>query len=194
MIPKSRFTHAIIHLNQMTGVFGGWLFHNGMGFGKTAAWWKQGERKTPHEGIDLLFYVDQLGQTRQLAEEAMIPATWQGMVVAEFKDFLGSTVVVKHDITDGQGWLLHTLYGHTRPLVELGMEVATGQAIAKIAATGSSRRNTPPGHLHLSLAWLHPKCTPASLDWPTLTRCPMVRLIDPMPITDILHNISNNRH
>lgn len=179
MIPDSNFSQTILRLNQVAETFSGWFFRDGMGFGETSAWWKPGERLTPHEGIDLLFFVNQQGETRQLPDGAVVPAAWEGMVTAVFDDFLGSTVMLGHGITDDRGWRLHGIYSHTRPLVGLGEKVLTGQAVATVTEDGATRSKTPPSHLHLSLAWLHPELAPTSLDWPAISGSPMVRLVDP---------------
>ncbi|MFZ5775869.1 MAG: M23 family metallopeptidase [Thermodesulfobacteriota bacterium] len=183
MIPVTGFSDDLLRLNRLDGAFAGWLFLAGMGYGETDAWWKEGQRQQPHEGIDLLFYSDPQGMRRQLPPDAAVPAGWDGLLVACFDDFLGSTVVVRHGISDADGWLLHSLYGHIRPVVQPGQLVTAGQTIATVAAARPNRTpTTPPAHLHLSLAWFHSELPLANLAWPTLPGHHMVRLVDPLPL------------
>lgn len=182
MIPNSQFTSTVLNLNHLAEACPGWHFLPGMLFQNTEAWWKAGTRQNPHEGIDLLFLADRDGQRHELPKQAIIPPLWDGEVIALFEDFLGSTVVVRHSVMDGQGWRLVSLYGHVQPLVECGAEVSAEEPLATVASGKVRGASAPPDHLHLSLGWLAPGWRPAELEWPTLWRNPGIVLIDPLPL------------
>jgi len=182
MIPNSPFYSNLPRLNHLTENCTGWQFLPGMLFEDTQAWWKNGPRQSPHEGIDLLFFTDRSGQRRELPPQGLVPPLWDGEVIAVFEDFLGSTVAVRHPVMDGQGWRLISLYGHVRPLVECGAQVSTGEPLAEVACEKARGTSAPPDHLHLSLGWLAPGWSVAELSWPTLWTNPGIRLIDPLPL------------
>lgn len=182
MIPDSQFFTHILNLNHLAEACTDWHFLPGMLFEDTQAWWKPGPRQTPHEGIDLLFLTDRDGQRQELPEQALVPPLWDGEVIAVFDDFLGSTVVMRHPVMDGQGWRLISLYGHVRSLVECGEEVRARESLAEVACGKARGASAPPDHLHLSLGWLAPGWSVAELNWPGLWSNPGIRLIDPLPL------------
>ena len=182
MIPNSSFFRTFLNLNHLADEGTGWLFLPGMRFEETQAWWKDGPRQSPHEGVDLLFFTDQSGQRQELPPQALVPPLWDGEVIAVFEDFLGSTVAVLHPVMDGQGWRLISLYGHVRPLMECGAQVSAGAPLATVAFGKVRGSSAPPDHLHLSLGWLAPGWSATELGWPTLWSNPGIRLIDPLPL------------
>ncbi|MBA3004959.1 MAG: hypothetical protein FP813_14095 [Desulfurivibrio sp.] len=181
MIQNSQFTSTFLSLNHVAEACTGWHFLPGMLFNETQAWWKKGTRQTPHEGIDLLFLADRDGQRRELPEQGLIPPLWDGEVIAMFDDFLGSTVVVRHSVMDGQGWRLVSLYGHVHPLVECGAQISADEPLAAVATGKVRGSSAPPDHLHLSVGWLAPGWRATELEWPSLWRNPGIVLIDPLP-------------
>ena len=187
MIPNSSFFHAFFNLNHLAAEGTGWFFLPGMCFADTQAWWKDGPRQSPHEGIDLLFFTDQSGQRRELPEQALVPPLWDGEVVAVFEDFLGSTVAVRHPVMDGQGWRLVSLYAHVRPLVECGAQVSARAPLAAVAFGKVRGSSAPPDHLHLSLGWLAPGWPVTELVWPALWNNPGIRLIEPISLIQPRH-------
>lgn len=182
MIPTSQFYSNLLRLNHLVKECTAWLFLPGMRFEDTQAWWKNGLRQSPHEGVDLLYLADSSGQRRELLPQALVPPLWDGEVVAVFEDFLGSTVAVRHPVMDGQGWRLLSLYGHVRPMVECGAQVTTGEPLATVAGGKVRGSSAPPDHLHLSLGWLAPGWQATELSWPGLWTNPGIRLIDPLPL------------
>jgi hypothetical protein len=185
MIPDSQFLSTFLNLNHLADEGTGWLFLPGMRFEDTQAWWKDGLRRSPHEGIDLLYLADSSGQRQELPRQALVPPLWDGEVIAVFEDFLGSTVAVLHPVIDGQGWRLISLYGHVHPLVECGAQVSTKEPLATIAGGKARGTSAPPDHLHLSLGWLAPEWSPTELSWPGLWSNSGIRLIDPLaPASD----------
>ena len=186
------FYSGLLNLNHLAKKFAGWLFLPGMRFTDTEAWWKNTPRQTPHEGIDLLFFADRAGLRRELPPQALVPPLWDGEVVALFDDFLGSTVVVRHPVMDGQGWRLISLYAHVRPRAGCGEQVSTGEPLAVVAAETMRGSSTPPAHLHLSLGWLAPGWPAAEIRWPTLWANPGFRLIDPLALPMEAGKIQSN--
>jgi hypothetical protein len=182
MIPESQFFSTLLNLNHRAEACPDWFFLPGMRFEDAQAWWKDGLRQSPHEGVDLLYLVDSSGQRQELPKQALVPPLWDGEVIAVFEDFLGSTVAVLHPIMDGQGWRLISLYGHVRPLVECGAQVSAGAPLATVAFGKVRGSSAPPDHLHLSLGWLAPGWSATELGWPTLWSNPGIRLIDPLPL------------
>jgi hypothetical protein len=182
MIPDSQFFSTFLNLNHRAEACPGWLFLPGMRFEDTQAWWKDGLRQSPHEGVDLLYLADSSGQRQELPKQALIPPLWDGEVIAVFEDFLGSTVAVRHPVMDGQGWRLLSLYGHVRPLVGCGVQVSAEAPLAEVAYGKARGTSAPPDHLHLSLGWLAPGWSVAELSWPGLWSNPGIRLIDPLPL------------
>ena len=182
MIQSSSFFRTFLNLNHLADEGSGWLFLPGMRFEDTQAWWKDGPRHSPHEGIDLLYLADRTGQRRALPEQTLIPPLWDGEVVAVFEDFLGSTVAVRHPVMDGQGWRLISLYAHVHPLVGCGVQVSAKEPLAEVARGKVRGSSAPPDHLHLSLGWLAPGWSPTELSWPGLWSNPGIRLIDPLPL------------
>lgn len=182
MLPDSQFLSRILDLNHLDKDCADWFFLPGMRFKDPQAWWKDGPRQSPHEGVDLLYLADSHGQRRELPPQALVVPLWDGEVVSVFEDFLGSTVAVRHPVMDGQGWRLTSLYGHIRPLVGYGARVSAKEPMATVACGMARGTSAPPDHLHLSLAWLAPGWPVAELRWPTLWTNPGIRLIDPLPL------------
>ena len=182
MIQNSSFCRTLLSLNHLTEEYSGLLFLPGMLFKERSAWWKDTPRQSLHEGLDLLFLAGRSGQRRELPPQTLVPPLWDGEVVAVVDDFLGSTVVVRHPVMDGQGWWLLSLYGHVRPLVECGGQASAGEPLAEVACGKMRGTTAPPDHLHLSLGWLAPGWRATELSWPTLWTNPGIRLIDPLPL------------
>lgn len=181
MIPESPFFSNLLNLNHLADEDTDWFLLPGMHFEDAQAWWKDGLRQSPHEGVDLLYLADSSGQRQELPRQALIPPLWDGEIIAVFDDFLGSTVVVRHPVMDGQGWRLVSLYGHVHPLVECGAQVYAEKPLAAVANGKVRGSSAPPDHLHLSVGWLAPGWRPTELEWPTLWRNPGIVLIDPLP-------------
>jgi hypothetical protein len=133
-----------------------WLFRPGMKFGDTAKWWETGAtRSRPHEGLDLLFFLDDRGERHLLPPGTAIPPLLSGVEVARVADFLGETIILTHDRWDEAGRRLHTFYAHLQPtgIQRPGRTVAADRGLGTIAAPRIPTPACPP-HLHLSLAWV----------------------------------------
>lgn len=54
ILPRTEFTENFVRLNGFEKEFSEWYYKKGMGFQDRMKWWgDEGQRKTPHEGIDL---------------------------------------------------------------------------------------------------------------------------------------------
>lgn len=157
-----------------------WCFRPGMLFLAAETWWSDAPRRTPHEGLDIACFLAADGNQRQLPAESTIPAAFAGSLIKIIPDFLGKTVVLRHDLLNGEGWRLHSFYGHTRPLAAEGQRLAAGRTIAALHPTAADRATGPAAHLHLSLAWIAPDIPPRLLTWQAMGREPGIRLIDPL--------------
>ena len=159
-----------------------WAFLPGMGFGDREKWWQSGGlRSTPHEGVDLCLFTDTSGRLQALEGSIQIPAMYDGVVLKTLGDFLGCSIFLRHACFDARGRVLHTVFGHTRPLEGLcsGQAVAQGQIIAEMA--GPPSRSTPIlPHLHVSAAWVPASMPAADLVWEHLGRSREIALFDPL--------------
>ena len=154
---QSHFTRELRRLNGSTRAeLRQWLFVAGMRFGDTDKWWKEGEaRSRPHEGLDLLFFLDDNGGRHLLPPGTIVPPLLAGIEVARSVDFLGETIIITHDHWDEAGRRLHTFYAHLQleKPARSGRAVAIGDRVGRIAASAHPAPACPP-HLHLSLAWV----------------------------------------
>ena len=89
-----------------------------------------------------------------MSPETPVPCLRSGEVIAIFKDFIHSTLIVRHGDVIKAGRVLCSVFGHCVPAVRVGKLVRAHETIGKIAA---NKRTSAPAHLHLSAAWLNPK-------------------------------------
>ncbi len=176
---KSLFTEHLIRLNALR--FGKWIFEPGMLFGAEMKWWgDKGMRKSPHNGLDLRLYEDNVGALKTIGEGTKIPIIYGGRIVRVIRDFLGHSMFVAHEIYREETQLF-TIYGHVlqSPDAAVGETLKEGTEIATLAKP--SNRNVP-GHLHISLAFI-PKSVPVNtLTWEFLDNSKTVRFINPQRV------------
>lgn len=114
---------------------------------------------------------------------ADVPVLADGVVVAIFKDVIGWSIVVAHDLVQ-DGWRFHSIYCHTLPKVRVGDRVVESQGITTVAES-----HTPaPTHLDFSTAWIHEGFVPNG--WPTLF-FPAVAFVDHfdgIPISEVVRD------
>ncbi len=160
--------------------FGEWLFYPGMLFDAPEKWWgKGGQRPSPHEGVDICLYRNKAGQEVRLDGTTRIPAMHDGEVVKIEGDFLGKSVYMRHDIRNGNGDRLYTIYGHTRPAHTLhpGSVLNKRDVLGRISEV---ERKTILSHLHITVAWIPESFPLERLNWATLGERREVRLLDPL--------------
>jgi murein DD-endopeptidase MepM/ murein hydrolase activator NlpD len=184
--PKvSPFTTYFIQANGLEKKsFKKWVFRPGMQFGSRDKWWGDlGNRGSEHEGLDFYLYKDGEDNLNQLTEMTRVPAMYSGKVVGFINDFLGESVILKHEFHENRSHHFCTLYAHTRrfPGLGVGEKIKKGDVIATVADTRRSKAGVPP-HLHISAAWMIHGISYEKLDWATMGRRSDVLLIDPLTL------------
>jgi murein DD-endopeptidase MepM/ murein hydrolase activator NlpD len=168
---------------RMAG-FKRWIFQPGMRFQALQKWWgDQGERTTPHEGLDLYTFEDADGRVKTVDQHIHIPAPFAGCIVKIDRDFLGKSIYMSHAIFAAGGRQLWSALGHTVPRDSLktGQQVAAGEIIATIAGFPGKQTNLQP-HVHLTFAWAPVDCRVDQLTWENLGNDPGITLIDPLTV------------
>jgi hypothetical protein len=172
-----------------------WLFYLGMLFASTEKWWGAGGvRQSPHEGLDFCFFVDAEGDKKQLVATTNIPVLFDGEVAAVFEDFLGKTILVKHEQHLLDEEMFFTIYAHVSPLthIKTGLRLSAGELLGRVALPAKEHSKVP-AHLHLSVA-LVPKTVDAEmLDWRVLSQQPVI-LCDPLDILAIKYKRIEDLH
>ena len=160
-----------------------WAFYPGMLFSSREKWWgDMGLRQTPHEGLDIGFFLDLLRKPVPIPSHAVVPVMFQGEVLAFGEDdFFGYTLYVKHPAMQDRGRVLCTIYGHVTPHPDLcpGKIVQTGETIASVSDFGKPKSGIT-AHLHLSVAWMVESSTREPLTWKMMNDPRKFQLIDPM--------------
>ncbi len=107
---REYFSNGVVTKEQScTEHQGEWLFYPGMLFGSCDKWWADwGTRYTPHEGLDITFYRKKIDDAIRsdnsscgcdilsFDSSVVIPAMFDGTVLNICKDFLGQSVVIRH--------------------------------------------------------------------------------------------------
>jgi len=187
LLRATRFTEYLVKANRLEdGAFKEWVLCPAMLFRANARWWgDHRDRTTPHEGLDLLFYRDQEDRIQSLDDNTQIPAMCEGIVVGIIPDFLGASVILRHQIPGDETRVFCTMYGHTNPdnKMQIGQVVRQGETIARLAHTQSSTRNSTRvrAHLHLSIGVVPAAFSFKRLDWTAIGDPETVTLIDPLP-------------
>ena len=183
---KSEFTENFIIANEISRKdFKGWVVSQGMLYKSPRIWWgKYSKRKQPHEGLDLAYYLNGNDEIIGLNNAPMIPATFTGIVVGVFDDFLGQSLFLKHNSFDQAGRQFCTIMGHIEPEKDIsaGKTVHAGDVVGKIAIIEKSGIRP---HIHISIGWVQKTITPKLLDWSNIANQTMMELIDPL---DVLAN------
>ncbi len=184
-LPHTTFSKQLINMNHLaTAGFSRWAFYPGMLFGSHEKWWdSHGMRQRPHEGIDLAQYCNKEGKISALGAAAAVPAVYPGTVIAIIDDFISRSIILRHNITNRDGWRLHSVYAHINPLPKISSAplISEGEPIGTIAPVTTLAESLQP-HLHLSLAWISRDFPNNCLDWDTLTLSKQINLINPLLI------------
>ena len=158
-----------------------------MDFNASVKWWgDQAARKTPHEGLDLVFFKNDAGKVIHLNEKYRIPALFDGEIIVCFNDFLGKTMVFRHGQYHENSRVLCSMFGHVNPIVELSRRktVSEGEPVAVVANVDRQDICT---HLHISLGWVPGNRIDQLADWEKIASPEFIRLIDPV---NLVGNIS----
>jgi len=142
-----------------------WSFLPGMGFQDDRTWWGgQRKRSTLHEGIDFYQYRTRSGKIRCLPIGLSIPSLLDGDIVYIHKDFLGSSVYVRHATDSRAETSLHVVFGHIKPvnLLSLDRRVLAGEVLGFLEPPVINNSSVPM-HLHMSLAWIQNTVLPDRL-------------------------------
>jgi len=176
---RSSFTERLVQVNHLDEQgFQSWSLRPGMQFAAGKTWWgTEDSRPRPHEGLDLSAFVDSNGGLVSLGPGAMIPVLFAGQVVAIFADFLGQSILVAHELWQGERQF-HSIYAHVvaAPGVAAGHQCDKGEIIASIA---KSKKSGVPAHLHLSTLWLSGVLS-GEMSWPMITRATNIFFCNPL--------------
>jgi len=186
------FQARLVAVNHLEAIgFDRFLFFPGMLFNATEKWWGRGGlRAVSHEGLDLCFFAGTDGAAFRLDETIQAPMVHDGVIVHIMDDFLGKTVVTRHDLATTCSGPILSLYGHTQPdpHLQIGDRIGQGEVFAHISDAGR-RSKLLPSHLHISFAkaWMLP---PASqLTWEWLNGADRSVFIDPLTILDMDYSV-----
>jgi murein DD-endopeptidase MepM/ murein hydrolase activator NlpD len=178
------FNKSLIKINAFKDKkFKEWIFSPGMLFGAMDKWWGAGKRDKPHEGLDLCFYADHEQRILRLTEGIKIPSIFDGVVERIINDFLGKSIIIKHNFSVNSGSAFYTIYGHVIPgkSIDEGAVVKRGDIIAVLAGTGKSKAKIFP-HLHISLGYINEGIPFHKLNWDTINDPKIFFLHDPIKI------------
>ncbi len=177
-LPSSDFERSLVFLNGLWEL-SSWVFHKGMLFLSTIAWWKEGPRGRPHEGLDICFFRDKEGHLKSLSTETIVPSPYDGMVVSLIPDFIGHSVFATLEVEEGQKLLWALGHIIPKPGLQKGARVHGGEPVGTIAQVkkGGSRLKA---HLHVSIAEY--RCSYLSLNWDLMGQDSSIHLLDPLPL------------
>lgn len=181
---KSSFKENFLKINNLQRQFDEWALRPGMLFRASEKWWGSGGvRARPHEGLDLCCYKDKRGNEHLLVAGALVPVIYRGEILKIEDDLIAKSVYVGHDIYDGEGNRLHTIYGHITPAEEVrrGAILEEGDIIGVIAEP-AKKKITIHAHLHISVAFIATSFHSEDLTWKVMADTRMVFLHDPLKI------------
>jgi len=179
----TKFSEYLVEYNGLNKRgFKEWAFYPGMLFRSHEKWWgNRGKREWPHEGLDMCVYRDESGTTRTLDVHTKIPVIYEGKIVRIIDDFIGKTLCVTHNIHDGRGNILLSIYGHIEPGdgMSEGAEIREGAMVALIKDVHKKKEKMLP-HVHISIAWIPQSLCYDELDWDTISNARFVVLMNPI--------------
>ena len=177
VLPPDAFLTRLCDTNKLSALQY-WLFDNGMHFLDSCQWWNNKKRSRFHEGLDLVFYMNTLGNTINFTPGTQIPALFDGVAVHHHPDFLGQTLYVRHEAIRQDSRILHSLYAHIDIIPQKLRKITTHSTIALIA--GDSVINSVCPHFHISIAWIEEKLNLTAINWQNIVECKSIHFIDPM--------------
>jgi hypothetical protein len=154
-----------------------WIYLKGMLFGSLEKWWGSGgERKAPHEGVDLCMYRDIDGRICNIDETFKVSVCFNGRVYRIIDDFLGKTIFIGHEVFYNS-MQLFSVYGHCIPIIIEGRDINDGKIIVTVSESKNIEIKT---HLHITTAWLPMNISIDRLNWKTINNPQIAKLIDPL--------------
>ena len=156
----------------------------GMEFRSEIKWWPdKGMRVTPHEGVDICYYIDSTGEECRVTPEFRVPVMATGKILAISKDYLGETVFLDHQYEQLSRFL--SIYAHItpRPDLKTGGKVCAGDVIGTVTDT-AGKKNRIPAHLHISLMTIARAVPAEKFDWHMISYPEDAKLIDPLRMLD----------
>ncbi|MCK5312353.1 MAG: M23 family metallopeptidase [Desulfobacteraceae bacterium] len=169
---------------------GKWIFHHGMLFLSPDAWWQNrngsqpDKRRTLHEGVDILLFQGMSKQIQKLNTDTLVPSATNGEVINICEDFIGKSIIVRHNISFQQTLDLIFVYAHILPnsSLKIGTTLKQGDIIASIAKTDKKKTALPP-HLHLSVIEIPKQIPAAHLNWDYFSdKTSRINLINPLTV------------
>jgi hypothetical protein len=194
-IPVSNFVSRLMEVNHLTACgFDRFLFFPGMLFNAKEKWWgKGGLRAVSHEGLDLCFFAGADGAKFRMDETIQVPMVYDGVIVHVMDDFLGKTVITRHDLGKAFSDPILSLYGHTQPdpHIQIGDRIRQGDVFACLADI-SNRSKLLSSHLHISLAKARMLPSAGHLTWEMLNGADRSVFMDPLTILDAEYSIMDD--
>jgi len=189
--PKSGFIAHLININKLDEWdLDHFVFFPGMMFRSMEKWWNGGKRRFPHEGLDLCFFVNSQNIKFRLDETIKVPMMYDGIIVNVMDDYLGKTVIAKHQTDDKIQTSFLTIYGHVYPddSLQIGDEINEGDMFAAISGIENRQTQLLP-HLHISLARSDMLPLADQLTWELLNKIDRSVFIDPIDVLLLNHTI-----
>jgi len=105
-------------------------------------------------------------------------------------DFLGKSMIVRHDRIGVATKRFYTIYGHIKPLgnIRTDARVKQGDVIATLASLRRPHAGLIP-HLHISLGWASGTTPKDRLDWQTITDPGVMTLLNPLKFLNWQHRV-----
>lgn len=177
-LDKDSFLRSLQDCNNLD-TLQGWVFHDGMHFSDSCQWWnKTKKRPHPHEGVDLVYYLNNTGKQHFFPPGTLIPAITDGIVVHDHQDFLGQTLYIQHEQFQQNSKTLYSLYAHIAINDKLPERVTKHSHLGVIAEVSDS--SPVPPHLHLSMAWIDNLLKINTINWNNIADHESICLLDPM--------------
>jgi len=185
MPPKSEFSQFLVGCNGLDALgYREWIFYPGMLFKSPHVWWRKGRlRNVDHEGLDIGLFRDVNGMIHELSPGTLIPVMYKGETAGSERDYLGQSVYLRHDIRDGLGNALYSIYGHLEPdySISTEKEIRAGEVIGKIADPLNRGKSIPP-HVHITVTWISESLFGSKINWETINDLKLCALLNPLDL------------
>lgn len=158
-----------------------WLFHCGMLFSSKDKWWGDFQyRKSAHEGIDITYFRTDPDRLYQFDTSIQVPAMADGVVLNICDDFLGQTLVIRHECLTSVDRQVLFVYAHIQPdrLIKPGDVIKKNQIIASVCEPLKNPQLPP--HLHFSCFEVLKTVPSDHLNWDLFSKGLDVNMIPPL--------------